>query len=185
MSDTVEQFAHDVEAIIAATPDRRQAAEQIRPKLASLLAQANLLDERYRVANAEGRDRYEYYRSADGRLLISGPVFQPGHPTVVHNHNTWGVIAICTGKQRTTRFIRTDDGATPGRATLVQTADDVLDSGSIYFLLPPDDIHQIDAVDEPSLSIHVLGVDLSKQHRQFFDVGAGTYRDVLGEGVMR
>jgi predicted metal-dependent enzyme (double-stranded beta helix superfamily) len=182
---SVEEFAREVEAIIAATSDRRQAAEQIRPRLAHLLARADLLDERYRIASAEGRDRYEYYRSADGRLLISGPVFQPGHPTFVHNHNTWGVIAIYTGKQRTTRYLRTDDGATPGRATLVQTSDEVLDQGSIYYLLPPDDIHRIEAVDEPSLSIHVLGVDLSKQHRQFFDVEAGTYRDVLGEGVMR
>jgi hypothetical protein len=61
----------------------------------------------------------------------------------------------------------------------------VLGPGSIYFLLPPDDIHRIEAIDEPSLSIHVLGVDLRRQHRQFFDVEAGTYRDVLGEGVMR
>jgi predicted metal-dependent enzyme (double-stranded beta helix superfamily) len=184
-SYTVEEFAREVERIIGATPDRRQAAEQIRPRLARLLERANLLDERYHAVSDEGRDRYEYFRSADGRVMISGPVFQPGRPTFVHNHNTWGVIAICTSKQRTKRFIRTDDGATLGKATLVQTSDDVLGPGSIYLLLPPDDIHQIEAVGEPSLSIHVLGVDLTKQHRQFFDVEAGTYRDVLGEGVMR
>jgi predicted metal-dependent enzyme (double-stranded beta helix superfamily) len=182
---TVEAFAREVERIIGATSDRRQAAEQIRPRLARLLEHVNLLDERYHMRNAEGRDRYEYFRSADGRVMISGPVFEPGRPTFVHNHNTWGVIAICTGKQRTKRFIRTDDGATPGKASLAQTSDEVLGPGSIYFLLPPDDIHQIEAVDEPSLSIHVLGIDLTKQHRQFFDVEAGTYRDVLGEGVMR
>jgi predicted metal-dependent enzyme (double-stranded beta helix superfamily) len=184
-SPTVEQFGREVETIIAGTPDRRAAAEQIRPRLAELLANANLLDERYRAPSSEGRDRYEYYRSADGRVMISGPVFQPGHPTVVHNHNTWGVIGICTGRQRTTRYVRTDDGATPGRARLTQTSDEVLGPGSTYLLLPPDDIHQIEALGEPSLSIHVLGVDLSQQHRQFFDVEAGTYRDVLGEGVMR
>jgi predicted metal-dependent enzyme (double-stranded beta helix superfamily) len=184
-SPTVEAFGREVEAIIAATSDRQAAAEQIRPRLVELLANVNLLDERYQVPNTEGRDRYEYYRSTDGRVTISGPVFQPGHPTVVHNHNTWGVIGICTGRQQTTRYVRIDDGATPGRATLVQTSDEVLNAGSIYFLLPPDDIHRIEAVGEPSLSIHVLGVDLSKQHRQFFDIEAGTYRDVLGEGVMR
>ena len=73
----------------------------------------------------------------------------------------------------------------PGKATLKQTSEEVLGPGSMYALLPPDDIHRIEAIGEPSLSIHVLGVDLRQQHRQFFDVEAGTYRDVLGEGVMR
>ena len=111
-------------------------------------------------------------------------MFEEGKPTVVHNHNTWGVIGIYSGRQKTGRYVRTDDGATPGKATLDQTAEDVLGPGSIYFLLPPDDIHRIEAVGGPSLSIHVLGVDLRQQHRQFFDVESGTYRDVLGEAVM-
>lgn len=182
--DGVEGFARAVERIMAGEADRRRALERVRPLLAELLAQGGLLEERYRIADAEGRPRYQYYRSADGRLTIGGPLFQPGRPTVVHNHNTWGLIGIVTGRQRTTRYRRTDDGSVPGRATLVQTAEEVLGPGAIYALLPPDDIHRIVALDEPSLSIHVLGVDLSRQHRQFFDVEAGTYRDVLGEGVM-
>jgi predicted metal-dependent enzyme (double-stranded beta helix superfamily) len=169
---------------MAGATDRRAAVEQVRPLLASLLERDDLLDDRYKLVTDEGRVRYSYYRSADGSLTIGGPIFQPGRPTFVHNHNTWGVIGIYSGRQRTGRFLRTDDGATPGKATLVKTSEELLGRGSIYFLLPPDDIHQIEAVDEPSLSIHVLGVDLKQQHRQFFDVEAGTYRDVLGEGVM-
>lgn len=182
--DGVEAFARAVEEIIASEADRRRAVERIKPLLARLLRRKDLMDARYRVAGTDGRVRYSYYRSADGRLTIGGPVFEPGHPTVVHNHNTWGVIGIYSGQQRTTRYVRTDDGSTPGKATLAQTSDDVLGPGAVYELLPPDDIHRIEAVGGPSLSIHVLGVDLTKQHRQFFDVEAGTYRDVLGEGVM-
>ncbi|HEY3111904.1 MAG TPA: hypothetical protein VGL23_24330 [Chloroflexota bacterium] len=180
----VETFAREVERIMAGATDRRAAVERVRPLMASLLERDDLLDDRYKVATEEGRVRYSYYRSADGSLTIGGPIFQPGRPTFVHNHNTWGVIGIYSGRQRTGRFLRTDDGATPGKATLVKTSEELLGPGSIYFLLPPDDVHQIEAVDEPSLSIHVLGVDLRQQHRQFFDVEAGTYRDVLGEGVM-
>jgi predicted metal-dependent enzyme (double-stranded beta helix superfamily) len=180
----VEAFAAEVERIMAGAADRRAAVEQVRPLLASLMERDDLMDDRYRVVGEDGRVRYSYYRSADGSLTIGGPVFAPARPTFVHNHNTWGVIGIYSGAQRTGRFLRTDDGATPGRATLVKTSEELLGPGSIYYLLPPDDIHQIEAVDEPSLSIHVLGVDLKQQHRQFFDVEAGTYRDVLGEGVM-
>jgi 3-mercaptopropionate dioxygenase len=183
-SVSLEGFGQQVERIISDAPDRQAAAERIQPLLVRLLQRTDLRDERYRAVGPEGRVSYRYYRSADGRVTVSGPVFQPGHPTVVHNHNTWGVIGIYNGKQRTTRYRRVDDGSVPGKAELIQTSDEVLGAGSTYVLLPPDDIHQIEAVDGPSLSIHVLGVDLSQQFRQFFDVEAGTYRDVLGEGVM-
>jgi len=182
---SVEQFGRDVERIMAENADRRAAVERVRPLLARLMERTDLLDDRYKRTTPEGRVRYEYHRSADGRVTVGGPVFEEGNPTVVHNHNTWGVIGIYSGQQKTTRYLRTDDGSTPGKATLVQTAEEVLGPGSIYFLLPPDDIHRIEAVGGPSLSIHVLGVDLRQQHRQFFDVEAGTYRDVLGEAVMR
>jgi predicted metal-dependent enzyme (double-stranded beta helix superfamily) len=182
---SVEQFGRDVERIMSGATDRRTAVEQVKPLLARLMERDDLLADRYHKLDPDGRVRYEYYRSADGTVTVGGPVFQPGHPTFVHNHNTWGVIGIYSGRQRTGRFLRTDDGATPGKASLIQTSDEVLEKGSIYFLLPPDDIHQIEAIGEPSLSIHVLGIDLRKQHRQFFDVANGTYRDVLGEGVMR
>jgi predicted metal-dependent enzyme (double-stranded beta helix superfamily) len=183
-TSTIEDFGKQVERIIANAPDRQAAVEQIQPLLGRLLQRPDMLDERYRAVGPEGRVSYRYYRSVDGRVTVSGPVFQPGHPTVVHNHNTWGVIGIYSGKQRTTRYRRVDDGSVPGKAELIQTSDEVLGAGSTYVLLPPDDVHRIEAVDGPSLSVHVLGVDLSQQFRQFFDVESGTYRDVLGEGVM-
>lgn len=181
---TVEAFAQEVQHIIASTVDRRSAVERIKPLLALLMQRQDLLAERYKVMGLEGRISYHYYRSQDGTLSIGGPVFQPGHPSVVHNHNTWGLIGIYSGKQLTSRYRRVDDGSVPGRATLVQTDEEVLGPGSIYFLLPPDDIHRIEAIDGPSLSIHVLGVDLRQQYRHFFDVETDTYREVLGEGVM-
>lgn len=181
---SVEEFAGAVERIMAEAPDRLNAVRAIQPLLAQLLARPDLLDDRYKVVTPEGRVRYTFYQSEDGRLTIGGPIFEAGRPTVVHNHNTWGVIGIYRGKQRTTRYQRVDDGSAPGRATLVQTSDEVLGPGSIYSLLPPDDIHRIEAIGGPSLSIHVLGVDLRQQYRQFFDPEAGTVRDVHGEAVM-
>lgn len=182
---TVEEFARDVERIMGNATDRRRAVEVVKPLLARLMDSTDLLDEKYKVVSPEGRVGYRYYRSADGGLSIGGPTFLPGHPTVVHNHNTWGVIGIYTGQQRTTRYIRTDDQATPGKASLRQTEEAVLKHGDIYFLLPPDDIHRIETVsDKPSVSIHVLGVDLRQQRRTFFDLETGACREVEGEPVM-
>lgn len=182
---TVEEFGRDVERIMQENADRQKAVEQVKPLLAKLMERKDLLDERYKAVTPEGQVRYSYHKSADGRVTVGGPVFAEGKPTVVHNHNTWGVIGIYSGTQRTGRYRRLDDGSEPGKARLEQTAEADLGPGSIYFLLPPDDIHRIEAVGGPSLSIHVLGVDLRQQHRQFFDVEAGTVRDVLGETVMR
>lgn len=53
--------------------------------------------------------------------------------------------------------------------------DSVLEPGAVYPVLPPDDIHRIETVgQEPSYSLHVLGTNLSQQHRHIFDPESGT-----------
>ena len=60
----------------------------------------------------------------------------------------------------------------------------VLERGSVYPLLPPNDIHRIESVDGvPSYSLHVLGADLGRQHRNIFDVETGEVTAVEGRGM--
>ena len=182
---TVEQFAKDVQGIMADAADRRKAVEAVRPLLARLMSTVDLMADRYKVSHPDGRVSYHYYRSPDGRLSIGGPSFTPNTPTVVHNHNTWGVIGIYAGEQRTTRYLREEGQSDPEQCKIRQTEETVYKPGDIYFLIPPDDIHRIETVSkEPSVSIHVLGVDLSRQKRTFFYPEEGTCREVDGESPM-
>lgn len=180
---TIDQFIQDAKGVIqGANGDRQRVVEQLTPLTEKVVWDDGLFDERYRGEPENGRRRYLYHEEPDGSLQVYMVEFAPGMPTPVHDHLTWGLIGICGGQQRTTRYERADDGSQEGRADLRLIDDSVLERGVVYPLLPPNDIHRIETVgDEPSYSLHVLGVDLGRQHRNVFDPEAGTVTPVLGQ----
>lgn len=183
---TLERFVEDVQAIMSSGGERSRIIEQVEPLLKRLMEDDDLLKEEYRIDLKDGRHRYEFFKSDDESLTITAPAFLPGRPTPVHDHLTWGVIGVYSGWQRTTRYRRRDDGSRVGKADLDVVEDELLTRGATYPLLPPDDIHRIEALgDEPGVSIHVLGADLRHQQRHIFHPERGTVEDWDGGSMMR
>lgn len=182
---TIETFVEDARQVLAsANGDRQRVVEELAPLVERVVWDDGLFDERYRSEPENGRPRYLYHSDPDGSLQVYVVEFAPGMPTPVHDHVTWGLIGVCGGAQRTQRYERVDDGRDPLRAELRLTGDDVLERGAVYPLLPPNDIHRIETVGElPSYSLHVLGVDLTRQHRNIFDVETGAVTPVSGRGM--
>jgi predicted metal-dependent enzyme (double-stranded beta helix superfamily) len=182
---TIEEFTADVQSIMGSGENRAAIMDKMRPLLQRLLREDDLLEERFKVDLGEGRYTHSFYRSPDGSLSISAPVFSPGRPTLVHDHLTWGLIGVYTGEQKTTRYRRTDDGSQPGRANLELLEEEVYTRGAIYSMIPPDDIHRIETVgEEPGVSIHVLGTDFRRQKRHVYDPEEGTVQEVEGMIMM-
>ena len=193
MNDTtseygVEEFVADARRIMevpGGIADREAAVLQLEPLLRRALDGPGWTEARYATV-VEGRPGFRYYQNDDGSLNIYGVLFRPGHPTPVHDHVTWGIIGVYSGRQRTTRYRRLDDGGTPGKCSVDLHSDEVLTHGTTYPLLPPHDIHRIEIVGaEDGLSIHVLGADLKRQRRRIFDVAAGTCEEVEGVSMAR
>lgn len=183
---TIDHFVEDVERIMGSGEERGGVIAKVTPLLKCLMDDDRLLRDEYRVDLEEGRFRYEFFRSEDESLTITAPAFLPGRPTPVHDHLTWGVIGVYSGQQLTTRYRRRDDGSRPGRADLEVAESGVLTRGATYPLLPPDDIHRIEALGaEPGISIHVLGSDLRRQKRHIFHPESGTVEDWDGGTMMR
>ena len=183
---TMDRFIGDVQEIMASGEERGRIIDQVEPLLKRLMEADDLLNQGRRIDLEDGRHRYEFFQSEDESLTITGPAFLPGHPTPVHDHLAWGVIGVYSGRQRTMRYRRRDDGSLPGSADLEVVQDEVLARGATYPLLPPDDIHRIEALgDEPGISIHVLGTDLRHQKRHVFHPETGTVEDWEGGSMMR
>jgi predicted metal-dependent enzyme (double-stranded beta helix superfamily) len=182
---TIARFIDDALGVIGnAGGDRQRVVQQLAPLVQQVVWDDGLFDDRHRAEPENGRPRYLYHTEPDGSLQVYMVEFAPGMPTPVHDHVTWGLIGVCGGQQRTQRYQRLDQGEDPGKASLRLIEDDVLERGAVYPLLPPDDIHLIETVgDRPSYSLHVLGVDLSRQRRHIFNVEDGTVRDVEGQGM--
>jgi predicted metal-dependent enzyme (double-stranded beta helix superfamily) len=183
---TVERFVEDVQRIMNSGKDRAAIVEQVTPLVDRVMKRDDLLDDKYKVVGEDGRYSYVYHRSDDESLSIHSAVFLPGRPTPVHDHITWGVIGVYSGQQQTTRYRRMDDGSQSGKADLEVIADDVYGRGMVYPLLPPDDIHRIEALgDEPGVSLHVLGMDPRTLKRHIFRPEQGTVEDWEGGSMRR
>ncbi len=182
---TIDRFVEDAKAVLAAADgDRQRVVSELQPLVEKVLWDDGLFDEKYRAEPENGRPRYSYHHESDGSLQIYVVEFAPGIPTPVHDHVTWGLIGTCGGKQLTHRYQRVDDGSEHGKAQLKLISEAVLERGSVYPLLPPNDIHRIESVDGvPSYSLHVLGADLGRQHRNIFDVETGEVTAVEGRGM--
>ena len=182
---TMEEFIIDVQAIMSSRQDREIITNQLKPLLEVLLRQEELLDERYKVDLGKGRSTYSFFRSPDGSLGISAPVFMPGKPTLLHDHLSWGLIGVYSGRQKTTRYRRIDDGSQAGHADLELLEDEIYTKGDIYYMAPPDDIHQVETIgEEPGVSIHVLGTDYRRSKRHVYDLSKRTVQEVEGMVMM-
>lgn len=182
---TISRFVEDAKRVLGSLGDDRQrVVEQLQPLVKQVVWDDGLFDERFRAEPENRRSRYLYHAEPDGSLQVYVVEFAPGMPTPVHDHLTWGLIGVCGGAQKTSRYERLDDGGDPTHADLRLIEETVLERGAVYPLLPPNDIHRIETVgDRPSYSLHVLGVDLSRQHRNTFDVESGKVTPVEGQGM--
>ncbi len=185
----VAEFVEDARRVMEApggVQDREEAVRRLEPLLARALRGPGWTEQRYRRTVDGGRPGYVYYRNRDDSLLIYGVLFRRGHPTPVHDHVTWGLIGVQSGRQRTIRYRRLDDGSVAGHCSVEVVADEVLTRGAVYPLLPPHDIHRIEVLEpEEALSVHVLGADLRRQRRRIFDVESGTCEEVVGVTMAR
>jgi 3-mercaptopropionate dioxygenase len=183
---SVDAFVQDARQIMQSSQDRQRIVDELRPLLDRLMRNPDLLEERFKRTNEYGMYSYQFYKSPDGSLTISAPAFIKGHPTPIHDHLTWGVIGVYSGQQLTTRYHRVDDTGEAGTTRLEVVENEVLAPGSIYPLLPPEDLHRIETVsNEPGISIHVLGADLGRQRRNVFEPIRYKVRAVEGESMMR
>ena len=185
----IAEFITDAQRIMeveGGITDRAAAVGQLEPLLKRALDGPGWTDPQYATIVDGGRPGFAYYKNDDGSLNIYGVLFRPEHPTPTHDHVTWGIIGVYSGRQRTTRYSRVDDGATPGQCSVALEEDAVLTHGATYPLLPPNDIHRIEVLGtEDGLSIHVLGADLKRQRRRIFDVENGTCEEVEGVSMAR
>lgn len=106
------------------------------------------------------------------RFCIVSIVLRPGQSTPIHNHNTWGVIGVVTGREREVRFRRSETGQLEELETRLNAP------GETAVVIPPRDVHRIEGASpdgEPTVSIHVYGGNVDRVTRSIFEHGGVQY----------
>jgi predicted metal-dependent enzyme (double-stranded beta helix superfamily) len=120
--------------------------------------------------------QYPLYVSPD--LSIVSFVWGPGQTTPIHDHGTWGVVAVLVGTERSRRYRRVDDGRRPGFAELVASDETTDGPGALSVVHPPnDDIHLVaNAHQGVTISLHVYGADIGARERHLYEPLTGRVR---------
>lgn len=116
----------------------------------------------------------ELYRDPDYGFIQMGHVHQQTHGNMPHDHGPcWVVYGSYSGLTEIALYRRTDDGATPGRATLEKKDLHRLAPGVAYAYVPGD-IHSTRAVEGPAMVFRFLSYDLEKIQRYRYNLEKGT-----------
>jgi|SoiMethySBSTD1v2_1073268.scaffolds.fasta_scaffold823230_2 predicted metal-dependent enzyme (double-stranded beta helix superfamily) len=96
------------------------------------------------------------YVEPDGSFSLVALVWLPGQCTCIHDHVSWCVVGTYIGAEEETRY---DLGA----GYLLEAGMSVNRAGTVTFIEPPGDIHQVRNVSgDKVISLHVYGADVSK-----------------------
>ncbi|MGQ9873409.1 cysteine dioxygenase family protein [Leptodesmis sp.] len=107
-------------------------------------------------------------------LTVQLVAWAPGVTSPIHNHATWGVVALLSGQEKNTFWQRSPTSEFSDRIELA--ADLLLSPGGILCLMP-DAIHQVEAIgDQPTISFNLYG-ETNYDQRFEFDLNRFTAKN--------
>ncbi|MDM9584679.1 cupin [Nostoc sp. GT001] len=88
-------------------------------------------------------------------LTVQTVIFAPGTRSNIHNHGTWGIVAVLKGQEKNTFWRRTNS---PEFQDKIEATGEVTLSPGDIISFTPDAIHCVEAVgDEPTVTFNIYG----------------------------
>ena len=98
-------------------------------------------------------------------LTVQTVTFAPGTNSNIHNHGTWGVVAILKGQEKNTFWRRSSNSDFPNKIEKVGEIN--LSPGDIVSFTPQT-IHQVQAIgEEPTVTFNIYGETNPNQRFEF------------------
>ncbi|YAF95817.1 MAG: cupin [Nodularia sp. CChRGM 3473] len=157
------RFLTDLEDILDKFKSDRQRLQLICPLVRRLLTSSDWLQGEYLEPDPEtGWSVLTLYDEPNFPLTVQTVAWLPGRVSPIHNHATWGVVALINGSEKNMLWRRTDNN---GR--IEKIGEIILSPGEIISLMP-DAIHSIEALgDEPTISFNLYGETNYEQRFEF------------------
>ncbi|MBE9225914.1 cupin [Phormidium sp. LEGE 05292] len=150
------RFLTDVEDIVQNISDDYQRLQAIRPLVRRLLISSSWLQGEYLEPDPDtGWSVQMLYDEPDFALTIQTVSWLPGKVSPIHNHGTWGVVALISGQEKNTFWRCSDDAKLPN--FIEKIGECILETGDIICLMP-EVIHHVEAIaNTPTISFNLYG----------------------------
>ncbi|CEJ46189.1 cysteine dioxygenase family protein [Umezakia ovalisporum] len=150
------RFLTEVEDVLHGVEDESSRLPEIRMLVRRLIVNSYWVQTQYLQPCAQkGNSVLLLYDELGFPLTVQTVTFAPGSRSTIHNHGTWGVVAVLKGQEKNTFWRRIhspdflDQVAPTGEITLFP--------GDIISLTP-DAIHSVEAIgEEPTVTFNVYG----------------------------
>ncbi|MEM7595763.1 MAG: cupin [Cyanobacteria bacterium P01_A01_bin.83] len=160
------RFLTDLEDVLLNIPDDRDRLQAIMPLVRHLLTSSYWLQMEYDQPSPKtGWSVKTLYREPDYPLTVQMVAWKPGTSSPIHNHGTWGIVALIDGTEKNRFWKRSPDAEFPDKLELV--GEQILQPGEIIGLMPGA-IHSVESVgDEPTISFNLYGKTDYPQRYEF------------------
>lgn len=159
------RFLTDLEDILLNTQDDRDRAKAIMPLVRHLLTSSYWLQMEYDSPSPKtGWSVKTLYREPEYPLTVQMVAWKPGTTSPIHNHATWGIVALIDGTEKNCFYKRSPTAGQRDRLELV--GEQVLQPGEIIGFMPGA-IHSIESMADTTISFNIYGETNYPQRYQF------------------
>ncbi len=160
------RFLSDLDDVLASTPDDDRRIQRIFPMVRQLLTSSYWLQMEYDEPSPKlGWSVKMLYQEPDYPLTVQMVAWSPGKVSPIHNHATWGIVALISGEEKNRFWRRSPDARHPDR--IEQVGEHTLVPGDIIGFMPGA-IHSVEpSSDEPTITFNLYGVTDFSQRYEF------------------
>ena len=150
------RFLTDMEDVLNNVSDDGDRLKAIMPLVRHLLTSSYWLQMEYDQPSPKtGWSVKTLYREPEYPLTVQMVAWKPGTVSPIHNHATWGIVALIDGIEKNRFWKRSSTAKHPDKLELV--GEQILQPGEIISFMP-DAIHSVESVgDEPTISFNIYG----------------------------
>lgn len=144
----------------AVTSSREPVGQRVADVVGDHLHHQDLLTEEQLAPDPADYKQHVLHVEPDGTFSVVALVWLPGQRTPVHDHVSWCVIGTYMGAEEEIRYRLVNENGSPHLVPVDTTTNDI---GTVAFLSPPGDIHEVrSATDGMTVSLHVYGADIGR-----------------------
>ena len=175
IDNRIAQFHAEAMETLDRPGDTIAARLEIRARLIELAGQPGILpDVALDRLHTTGSSATILFEGEGGRGALMLLRLPPDEPTPVHNHNSWGVSCVISGRNRYWRWERFDDGDQPDRADLrLAETIDQQPGDAMLWDDPPQDWHAQQGLDGDAVEFVFFGTNPLRQPRAYYDPETG------------
>ncbi|AFZ55699.1 cupin [Anabaena cylindrica FACHB-243] len=160
------RFLTEVEDVLNNVEDESTCLPEIRMLVRRLIVNSYWVQSQFLAPDSKtGTSVLLLYDELGFPLTVQTVTFAPGTISNIHNHGTWGVVAVLKGEEKNTFWRRSSNPEFPDK---IETTGEInLFPGDIISFAP-DTIHQVQAVGEqPTVTFNIYGETNPKERFEF------------------